>query len=99
MRNDDKTRDIIHELADVLALLDDDYTLTGVECDPGDSAARITKRNSERTAYVIAYNNPNDTEIQLYDGPDSLIAYHAFHDGSFTDLSPETIAGLIIESL
>lgn len=99
MSDNDKTRDIIRELADVLALLDDDYTLTGVECHPGDSAARITKRNSGRTSYIIAYSNPDDTEIRLYDGNDDPTSQHVFYNGSFASLSPETIAGLIIENL
>lgn len=98
MSNDDKTRDIIHETADALRLLGNDYTSTSVECDPGDSAIRITKRNSEKTLYIIAYSNPPDTEIHLYEGPDSLETYHVFYDGTFTSLSPEKIAGLIIES-
>lgn len=97
--SNNKTRDIIREMADVLALLGDDYTLTGTECDPGDSAIRVIKRNSERTMYIIAYSNPADTEIRLYDEDSDLISQHAFYDGSFSTLSPETIAGLIIESL
>lgn len=99
MSNYNKTRDIIREMADVLALFDDDYTPTEVECNPGDSAARITKRNSGRTLYVIAYSNTDDTEIRVYDETDSLISQHVFYNGSFANLSPETAAGLIIESL
>lgn len=99
MANNDNTRDIIHELADTLTYLGDDYTLTGTECDPGDSAVRITKRNSEKTLYVIAYSDPDDTEIQVYDGPDSLITYHVFHDGSLDDATPEDIADYITRSL
>lgn len=99
MSNDNKPRDIIHELADVLALLGDDYTTTEVDCDPGDSAIRITKRNSEKTLYLIAYSDPADTEMHLYDGPDSLIAYHVSYDGSLNDSTPEDIADYIIRSL
>lgn len=99
MANNDNARDIIHELAGTLTYLGDDYTLTGTECDPGDSAVRITKRNSEKTMYIIAYSDPADTEMHLYDGPDSLIAYHVFYDGSLNDSTPEDIADYITRSL
>ena len=92
-------RDIIHELADVTALLGTEYETTHVECDPGDSAMKITKQGSRKTLYVIAYSNPDSTEIHLYDGPDSLIAYHTFYDGSLDNLTPEQVADHIIESL
>lgn len=92
-------RDIIHDLADALQLLGDDYTINEVDCDPGDSAIRITKRNSEKTLYIIAYSNPADTEMRLYDEPDSLIAYHVFYAGTLDDLTPEDIADHIVRSL
>lgn len=99
MRDENKARDIRHEIADVLQLLGDDYTTTEVDCDPGDSAIRITKRNSEKTLYIIAYSDPADTEMHLYDGPDSLITYHVFYDGSLGDFTSEDIADYIIGSL
>jgi hypothetical protein len=99
MSNENKIRNINHEMADALRLLGDDYTTTEVECDPGDSAIRITKRNSEKTLYIIAFRDPVETEMQLYDGPDSLISYHIFHDGSPDDPTPENIADYIIKSL
>lgn len=99
MNTDSTKRDIHNELADALRHLDDDYTITEVECDPGDSAIRITKRNSEKTLYIIAYSDPAYTEIHLYDGPDSLIAYHVFYDGSMDDSTPEDIADRITRSL
>lgn len=92
-------RDIIHELADVTALLGPEYETTRVECDPGDSAMKITKQGSRKTLYVIAYSNPDSTEIHLYDGTDSLIAYHVFYDGFTDNLTPEQAANHIIESL
>lgn len=92
-------RDIRHEMADAIALLGDDYTTTEVDCDPGDSAIRITKRNSGKTMYIIAYSDPDDTEMHLYDGPDSLITYHVFYDGSLNDTIPDDIADYIIRSL
>lgn len=99
MSNDNKPRDIIHELADVLALLGDDFTMTGVECDPGDSAVRVIKRNSEKTMYVIAYSNPADTEMRLYDGTGSLITYHAFYNGAMDEFTTEDIADYVARSL
>lgn len=99
MSDNNKPRNIIHELADVPQILGDDYTLTDVECDPGDSAARVTKRNSEKTLYIIAHSNPADTEIYVYDGPDSLTAYYISPDGSLDDLTPEDIADHITRNL
>lgn len=99
MRGENKLRNISHEMSDALRLLGNDYTTTEVDCEPGGSAIRITKRNSEKTLYVIAYSNPADTEMRLYDGPDSLTAYHAFYDGSLDDSTPEDIADHIIRSL
>lgn len=94
-----KPRDIIHEMANVLQLLGDDYTITSVECDPGDSAIRVTKRNSKKTLYVIAYSNPDDTEIHLYDENDSPITYHTFYDGPIGNLPPKEIADYITKNL
>nr|UVX79198.1 MAG: hypothetical protein [Bacteriophage sp.] len=99
MSNNNKTRNINHEMADALRLLGDDYTITEVDCDPGDSAIRITKRNSEKTLYIIAYSDPTTTEIHLYDGPTSLITYHIFYDRALDDSTPEDIADYIIRSL
>lgn len=99
MSDENKPRNINHEMADALRLLNDDYTTTEVDCNPGDSAIRITKRNSEKTLYIIAYSDPADTEMHLYDGPDSLIAYHVFHDGSPDNPTPEDIADYITRSL
>lgn len=92
-------RDIRHEMADAITLLGDEYTTTNVECDPGDTAIKITKQNSEKTMYIIAYSNPADTEMQLYDGPDTLSTYHVFYDGSLDDSTPEEIADYIIKNL
>lgn len=99
MRDENKHRDIHHETADVLQLLSDDYTTTEVDCEPGDSAIRITKRNSEKKLYIIAYSNPDDTEMLLYDETDTPTTYHVFYDGSLDDYTPEDIADYIIRSL
>lgn len=92
-------RDIRHEMADVIALLGDEYTATNVECDPGDTAIKITRQNNGKTMYVIAYSNPDDTEIQLYGEDDLLIIYNTFYDGSLNDSTPEDIADYIIRNL
>lgn len=99
MSDNNKPRNISHEMADALRLLNNDYTTTEVDCNPGDSAIRITKRNSEKTMYIIAYSDPADTEMHLYDGPDSLITYHVFYDGSLNDATPDDIADYITRSL
>ena len=99
MSGNTQTRDILHELADAITLLGSEYETTCVECNPGDSAIRITKRNSEKTMYIIAYSNPADTEMHIYDGPDTLTAYHVFYDGSINDSTPEDIADYITRSL
>lgn len=92
-------RDIRHEMADIIALLGDEYMVTNVECDPGDTAIKITRQNNGKTMYIIAYSNPDDTEIQLYDEDDSLITYDIFDDGFINDSAPEDIADYIIRNL
>lgn len=99
MSDENQTRNIDHEMAGALRLLGDDYTTAEINCDPGDSAIRITKRNSEKTLYVIAYSDPADTEMRLYDESDSLIAYHAFYDGPLDESATENIADYIVRSL
>ena len=98
MSDNNKPRNISHEMADALRLLNNDYTTTEVDCDPGDSAIRITKRNSEKTLYIIAYSEPATTEMHLYDGPNSLITYHVFYDRALDDSTPEDIADYITKS-
>lgn len=92
-------RDIRHEIADVLALLGNEYTVTNVECDPGDTAIKITRQNNGKTMYIIAYSNPNDNEIQIYGEDDSLIACTVFYNESMNDSTPEDIADYIIRNL
>lgn len=99
MSTRNKPRDIIYKMANVLQFLGDDYTLTRVECNPGDSAVRVIKQNSKKTLYIIAYSNPDATEIHVYDKNGSLTTYHSFYDRSMDDLSPKEIADCIIKSL
>lgn len=99
MTDNTNPRDIHHEMAGVIAILGDGYTATNVECDPGDTAIKITRQNNGKTMYVIAYSNPDDTEIQLYDEDDSLTIYNIFRDGSLNDYTPEDIADYIIRKL
>nr|UVX88611.1 MAG: hypothetical protein [Bacteriophage sp.] len=99
MSDNNKPRDINHEMADALRLLGNDYTTTEVDCYPGDSAIRITKQNSKKTLYIIAYSDPADTEMHVYNGTDSLITYRVFQDGSLDDSTPEDIADYIIRNL
>lgn len=99
MSSNTTKRDIRHEMADVIALLGDEYMATNVECNPGDAAIKITRQNNNKAMYIIAYSNPDDTEIHIYDEPDSLTIYHVFHDGSLADSTPEDIADYIIRNL
>lgn len=79
-------------MAGTLTYLGDDYAPTETECDPGDSAVRITKRNSEKTLYVIAYSEPDDTEMRLYDAHDDLIDQRFLYNGALDNLTAENIA-------
>lgn len=91
-------RDIRHEMADVIALLGDEYTTTNVECDPGDTAIKITRQNNGKTMYVIAYSNPDDTELRLYDEDDTLATQYTLYNGQLDEYTPEEIADGIIKS-
>lgn len=95
MTNSDNIRDIIYELAGTLTYLGDDYALTGTECDPGNSAVRIIKRNSEKTLYLIAYSEPDDTEMRLYDEHNNLIDQRFLYNGALNNLTAENIADYI----
>ena len=92
-------RDIRHEMADVIALLGDEYTTTNVECDPGDTAIKITRQNGNKIMYVIAYSNPVDTELRLYNEDDTLAAQYTMYNGQFGEYTPEEIADYIIKIL
>lgn len=99
MSSNTTKRDIRHELADVIALPGDEYMVTNVECNQGDAAIKITRQNNSKTMYIIAYSNPDDTEIHLYGEPDSLIIYYISHDGSLNGSTPEAISDYIIRNL
>lgn len=92
-------RNIRHEMSDVIALLGDEYTTTNVECDPGDTAIKITRQNSGKNLYIIAYSNPDDTETILYDENDELTTQCTLSNNAFDTLSPTEIADTIIRSL
>lgn len=99
MTDNTNPRDIRHEMADVIALLGDGYTVTNVECDPGDTAIKITKQNSNKIMYIIAYSNPTDTELRLYDEDDTLTTQYTMYNGQFDEYTPEDIADYIIRNL
>lgn len=92
-------RDIRHEMADVIALLGNEYTTTNVECDPGDTAIKITRQNNGKILYIIAYSNPTDTELRLYNEDDTLAAQYTMYNGQFNEYTPEGIADCITELL
>lgn len=92
-------RDIRHEMADVIALLGDEYMATNVECDPGDTAIKITRRNNNKIMYVIAYSNPADTELRVYSEDDTLSTSYTMYNGQFDEYTPEEIADDITKLL
>lgn len=92
-------RDIRHEMSDAIAILGNEYTITNVECDPGDTAIKITRQNNNKTMYIIGYSNPDDTETILYDEHDDLIAQGTLNNSAFNTLSPTEIADIITRSL
>lgn len=99
MRNENKHRDIRHEMADVIALLGDEYTTTNVECDPGDTAIKITRQNSNNILYIIAYSNPIDTELRLYDENDTLTTQYTMYNNQLSKYTPEEISDCITKLL
>lgn len=99
MSDKNKPRDIRHEMADVIALLGDEYTTTNVECDPGDTAIKITRQNNNKTIYIIAYSNPDDTELRLYNEDDTLTTQYDLYNGQLNEYTPEGIADYIIKTL
>lgn len=99
MTDNTTRRNIRLEMVDVIALLGDEYTVTNVECDPGDTAIKITRQNGNNILYVIAYSNPVDTELRLYDEDDMLATQYTMYNGQFGEYTPEEIADYIIKSL
>lgn len=99
MTDNTTRRDIRHEMDDVIALLGDEYTVTNVECDPGDTAIKITRQDGNNILYVIAYSNPVDTELRLYDENDTLTTQYTMYNGQFGEYIPEEIADYIIKTL
>ena len=95
MTTNHNTRDILHELDDTLAPLGNDYKTVRVDCEPGDSAIRITKQDSKLTLYIIAYSDPNNTEMMLYDKDDLLIAECSLYNGALDNLTAENLADAI----
>lgn len=92
-------RDIRHEMADTIALLGDEYTATNVECDPGDTAIKITRQNNNKIMYIIAYSNPADTELRLYDEDSTLSTQYTMYNGQLDEYTPEEIAAYITKTL
>lgn len=98
MTYDSETRDILHETADAIALLGSEYEATGVDCDPGDTAVKITKQESGRTLYIISFSDTGDTEIRVYDEDDHLIMQHFYYNVTFGGFLPDDIADDIRKS-
>lgn len=92
MTNNSNTRDIIREQAAAFTLLGDEYETTLVGCEPGDSAVRITKQGSQQTLYIVAYSDPDDTEMMLYDEDDSIMAECTIYNGALDNFTAEDLA-------
>lgn len=92
-------RDIRHEMTDMIALLGNEYTATNVECDPGDTAIKITRQNNNKIMYIIAYSNPADTELRLYDEDNTLSTQYTMYNGQLDEYTPEEIAAYITKTL
>lgn len=92
MTNDNNTRDIIREQAAAFTLLGDGYEVTTVNCYPGDSAVRITKQDSKQTLYIVAYSDPDDTEMMLYDEDDSIMSECSIYNGALDNFTAEDLA-------
>lgn len=92
MTNYNNTRDIIREQATAFTLLGDEYEVATVNCDPGDSAVRITKQGSKRILYIVAYSDPDDTEMMAYDETDSIMAECTIYNGTIHNLTAEDFA-------
>lgn len=92
MTNDNNTRDIIREQAAAFTLLGDGYEITLVDCEPGDSAVRITKQGSKRTLYIVAYSDPDDTEMMLYNDADFMMDECTIYNGAIHSLTAEDFA-------
>lgn len=99
MSDENKPRDIRHEMADVIALLGNEYTVINVECDPGDTAIKITRQNNNKIMYIIAYSNPADTELRLYDEDNTLSTQYTMYNGQLNEYTPEEIASYITKTL
>lgn len=92
MTNDHNTRDIIREQATAFTLLGDEYEVTPVDCEPGDSAVRITKQGSKQVLYIVAYSDPDDTEMMLYDEDDFIMAECSIYNGALDNFTAEDLA-------
>lgn len=92
MTNDNNTRDIIREQAAAFTLLGDGYEVVTVNCEPGDSAVRITKQDSRRALYIVAYSDPDDTEMMAYDESDFMVAECTLYNGAIHNLTAEDLA-------
>lgn len=57
---------------DIISALDDGYTTEQVPCDPGDTAFKITKQESNLSAYLITFHDPDYIEIITFDGDETV---------------------------
>lgn len=55
-----------------LSTLGDKYAIKQAECDPGDTASKITKQGSGLTVYVITSHNTDCIEFITFDGDETV---------------------------
>lgn len=57
---------------DIISALDDEYATEQVPCDPGNTAFKITKQESNLSVYLIAFHDPDYIEIITFDGDETV---------------------------
>lgn len=57
---------------DIISALDGEYATEQVPCDPGDTAFKITKQESNLSVYLIAFHDPDYIEIITFDGDETV---------------------------
>lgn len=55
-----------------LSTLGDKYVVEQAECDPGDTASKITKQGSGLTVYVVASHDTDNLEFITFDGDETV---------------------------
>lgn len=57
---------------DIISALSAEYATEQVPCDPGDTAFKITKQESNISVYLISFHDPYYIEIITFDGDETV---------------------------